>query len=231
MKKRASRTPHIQRYLLAGVLTVIPVWITWIVFKFVLTQLSNIGTPWVRALASGFRKTAPSVSEFLLHPWLQPTVAVIVTLLALYLLGLITTRVVGRRLLNSFDNLMVRIPMVQKIYGATKKLVASLGDKPQKLERVVLISFPNRDMKTVGFITRVMTDKTDGRQMAAVYVPTTPNPTSGYMEIVPVEHLTPTDWTVEEAMTFIMSGGAVGPDTIEYDQQWDAVGSHQEMLK
>ncbi len=217
MKKRTARSTHIQRYLLAGVLTVIPVWITWIVFKFVLSQLSNIGMPWVRVLASGLRARAPSVSEFLLQPWLQPTLAVIITLLALYILGLIATRVVGRRIINSFDNLMERIPMVQNIYGATKKLVASLGEKPEKLERVVLINFPNESMKTVGFITRVMTDNTNGRRVAAVYVPTTPNPTSGYMEIVPVENLTPTDWTVEEAMTFIMSGGAVGPDKIDYD--------------
>ncbi len=216
MKNRPSRKTHVQRYLLAGVLTVIPVWITWVVFKFVLTQLSQIGTPWVKVLASGLRSSAPTASEFLLHPWLQPALAVVITLIALYLLGLVTTRVIGRRLVNGFDSLMVRIPMVQNIYGATKKLVASLSAKPGRLERVVLINFPNQDMKTVGFITRVMIDKETGRQIAAVYVPTTPNPTSGYMEIVPVERLTTTDWTVEDAMTFIMSGGAVGPDRIDY---------------
>ena len=62
-------------------------------------------------------------------------------------------------------------------------------------------------------------------------MPTTPNPTSGYMEIVPVDDLTPTDWTVEEAMTFIMSGGAVGPDRIDYHQRWEPLESDQEMLK
>jgi uncharacterized membrane protein len=58
-----------------------------------------------------------------------------------------------------------------------------------------------------------------GRELAAVYVPTTPNPTSGYLEIVPVEHLVSTDWTMDEAMTFIVSGGAIAPDGILYDNR------------
>ncbi len=71
-------------------------------------------------------------------------------------------------------------------------------------------------MKTVGLVTRVMND-TSGRPLAAVYVPTTPNPTSGYLEIVPVKDLVSLDWSIEEAMSFIISGGAVAPDTIVYD--------------
>src|SRR3546814_3557628 len=63
-------------------------------------------------------------------------------------------------------------------------------------------------MKSVGFVTRVVREQGTGRELAAVYVPTTPNPTSGYLEIVPVELITPTDWTVDQAMSFIISGGA-----------------------
>jgi len=73
-------------------------------------------------------------------------------------------------------------------------------------------------MKTVGLVTRVLTDSSSGRELAAVYVPTTPNPTSGYLEIVPLDQVTSTDWTLDEAMAFIMSGGAVAPDTMHYDQ-------------
>jgi uncharacterized membrane protein len=73
-------------------------------------------------------------------------------------------------------------------------------------------------MKCVGFVTRIVREQGTGRELAAVYVPTTPNPTSGYLEIVPVESLTPTDWTVDEAMTFIISGGAVSPDTMPFSR-------------
>jgi uncharacterized membrane protein len=79
---------------------------------------------------------------------------------------------------------------------------------------VVLIAFPSPDLKTVGFVTHMFKDSNTGEELAAVYVPTTPNPTSGYMEIVPINKLISTDWSMDEAMTFIISGGAVAPDHI-----------------
>ena len=73
-------------------------------------------------------------------------------------------------------------------------------------------------MKAVGLVTRVFVDARNGREYAAVYVPTTPNPTSGYLEIVPIEDLTPTDWSMDQAMTFIISGGTIAPDTMQFDK-------------
>jgi uncharacterized membrane protein len=73
-------------------------------------------------------------------------------------------------------------------------------------------------MKCVGFVTRIIREQGTGRELAAVYVPTTPNPTSGYLEVVPVDRLTPTDWTVDEAMSFIISGGAVSPETMPFER-------------
>ena len=70
----------------------------------------------------------------------------------------------------------------------------------------------------VGLVTRVFEDMNSGRKLAAVYVPTTPNPTSGYLEIVPVDRLTPTDWSMDQAMSFIVSGGAIAPENIVYDK-------------
>jgi uncharacterized membrane protein len=83
----------------------------------------------------------------------------------------------------------------------------------------VLISFPTPEMKTVGFITKVMRDTDTGRELAAVYVPTSPNPTSGYIEIVPLEDVVQTDWTMEEAMSFVMTGGANAPDSVRYSSR------------
>jgi uncharacterized membrane protein len=70
----------------------------------------------------------------------------------------------------------------------------------------------------VGFVTRVLADSQSGRQLAAVYVPTAPNPTSGYMELVPLEDLISTYWTVEEGMRFVLSAGTAGPDRVAYDE-------------
>jgi uncharacterized membrane protein len=80
-------------------------------------------------------------------------------------------------------------------------------------------------MKTVGLVTRFLKDTNTGRELAAVYVPTTPNPTSGYLEIVPLDQVTSTDWTVDEALAFIMSGGAVAPDSMNYDPPSEEEGN------
>lgn len=112
---------------------------------------------------------------------------------------------------------MLRIPLASTIYSSARKLLDILQTKPGSTQRVVLVDFPHREMKAIGFVTRVVREHGTGRELAAVYVPTTPNPTSGYLEIVPVEKLTPTDWTVDQAMSFIISGGAVAPDTIPFD--------------
>ncbi|MFA5529133.1 MAG: DUF502 domain-containing protein [Thiohalomonadaceae bacterium] len=207
---------RVQRNLLAGVLTLIPLLITWFVFTFVLRQLSAMGSPGVRVLARALEPYAPGATDLLLHPWFAALVAIVVTLGGLYLLGWAATHVIGGRLIAMFDAMMHRIPLVHTIYGGTKKLLAVLQQKPDQVQRVVLIEFPSPEMKTVGLVTRVFTDASTGRQVAAVYVPTTPNPTSGYLEIVPVEKLVSTDWTMDQAMTFIISGGAVAPEQIHY---------------
>jgi uncharacterized membrane protein len=207
-----------QRYLLTGILSVIPLWITWLVFKFFFVQLSSLGRPWAMAVSNAFQQHSPTMAEWLITPWFQSILAILLTLLALYLLGWVASKVIGQRILSLVDGLMHRIPVVQTVYGAVSKLIGVLKSKPENVQRVVLIAFPNPGMRTVGFVTKVMQDDKTGQQLAAVYVPTTPNPTSGYMEIVPLEHLISTDWSMDEAMTFILSAGAVAPDRISYSQ-------------
>lgn len=216
-KHKSHFLGRIQRNVLAGILTVIPIWITWVVFDVVLGQLSKIGLPWAKTFAKGIEKHSPGLAEIIQAPWLMNILGVLFTILGLYLLGWITTRVIGKRLLDVFEYFIHKIPLVQSIYGAVKKFLSVLQTQPDNVQRVVLIEFPSKYMKTVGFVTRVLTDENTGQQLAAVYVPTTPNPTSGYLEIVPLENLVSTDWSMDEAMTFIISGGAVAPDNIRYE--------------
>jgi uncharacterized membrane protein len=139
-----------------------------------------------------------------------------VTLLALYLLGWIATLFIGKRLICLFDTIMEKVPLVKTIYGSTKKLLSVLQQQPAGARRVVLIDFPSSQMKTVGFVTQILTDDDTGLKLAAVYVPTTPNPTSGYLEIVPLENIVSTNWTMDEAMAFIISGGTTAPSNLNY---------------
>ena len=71
-------------------------------------------------------------------------------------------------------------------------------------------------MKAIGFITKIMLDKDSGKKLAAVYVPTSPNPTSGYIEILPMEDVILTDWTTEEAMAFVVTGGTNAPESLNF---------------
>ncbi|MCL4801598.1 MAG: DUF502 domain-containing protein [Burkholderiales bacterium] len=208
--------PHAQRYLIAGVVALLPLWITWVVFNFVLTQLSYLGRPWVIALAPVLDRVWPGAYEVLLDPWFEWVLAILIMLLALYALGWTTTRVLGRRLLESLEGLLDRIPLVKAIYGATKKLVGALHAKPEGAQRVVLIGFPCKEMLAVALVMRTVVDPGTGRELAVVYVPTSPNPTSGYTEIMPVEDLVPTDWTLEEAMRFVVSGGTTAPEHMPF---------------
>ena len=205
---------RIKRYLITGLLTFMPLWVTWMVFKFVLGLLAGMGAPLVSAFVGTLGLMAPHTADQLNQSWATFVLALLLTLIALYLIGFLANRVIGQRLLHTFDTLLQRIPLVQTIYGGTKKLMAVLQNKPSGVQRVVLVDFPRRGMKVVGFVTRVMIEEGSGREMAAVYIPTTPNPTGGYLEVVPVDELTPTDWTMDQAMAFIISGGAVAPDTL-----------------
>ncbi len=207
------RTLHLQRYLITGLLTFVPLWLTWEVFKIIFGFLSHVGAPIVAALFAALSAVFPGAAAWLSQDWFQSIIATVGTIVALYLVGFASNRVFGQRLLTAFENLIARIPMVQAIYGGTKKLMAMLATKPAGTQRVVLIDFPSPELKSIGFVTRVFADA-EGRELAAVYVPTTPNPTGGYLEIVPVERLVATDWSMDQAMAFLLSGGAVGPDKL-----------------
>jgi len=204
---------HIKRYLITGLLAFIPVWITWVVFKFVFTLLAGVGAPLVSGIIGLVGLGAPHAAQALHRDWVVSILAFILTLVALYLLGWLSTRVIGRRILGRVDRLLERLPLVHTIYGGVKKLMTLMRNKPGGTQRVVLIDFPSPQLKSVGFVTRTFIDAA-GREIAAVYVPTTPNPTGGYLELVPTERLTATDWSMDQAMAFIVSGGAVGPEQL-----------------
>jgi uncharacterized membrane protein len=209
---------HAQRYFVAGILTVIPILVTVFVFDFFLRQLSNFGRPTVRAIARAVGDHSPLLERWLLEvPWLQSALAVLLTVAAIYVLGWGVTRIVGRRVFMLLESLVARIPLVTKVYGSTKQLIEAFQKKQDgKLRRVVLIEFPHKEMKAVGFVTETFVDEVEGIELAAVYVPTTPNPTSGYLEIVPTGRLVSLDWSMDEAMTFIISGGTVSPGRIRF---------------
>jgi Uncharacterized conserved protein len=216
MAKGGDGGLHAGRYIFSGILTIIPLWVSYLVFDFVLSTLSKAGMPWLRLIAGRIRDDAPMLADWLTRRWVHEGLAAVITLVGLYLIGWLATNVVGRQVIGFLERQIARVPLVSSVYGAVKKLTSLLDEKPDKAQRVVIVNFPNDKLKCVGLLMRTMTDVATGMELAAVYVPTAPNPTSGYLEIVPVDHVTATDWSVDEAMNFVISMGAVAPERVHY---------------
>jgi len=213
---KGGRNHHVARFLLIGFFTVAPLWVTWLVFDFLLRILAGAGEPLLRAAAATVAPLSQTAADWLLDSVFQGALAVLLTLLALYAIGVFSSLVLGRRLIAALERMLDRLPLIQTIYSSTKSLLQSLRKPPVSGQRVVLISFPTPEMKAVGFVTKIMRDAVSGRELAAVYVPTSPNPTSGYIEIVLLDDVVQTDWSVEQAMSFVMTGGANAPDTVNF---------------
>lgn len=208
---------NFKKHVIVGLITAIPIGLTLVIFKFLLEMVQSTASPLINFLVGQITSQWPSLGQWLGKPGVEMLIGVVSVLALLYALGFMANRYVGQKLLSWLDSMLNHIPLVKSVYGSIKKLMDALQQSPGGTQRVVLIAFPSERMKTVGLVTKTFKDTRTGRELAAVYVPTTPNPTSGYLEIVPVEHITPTDWTFDEAMTFIVSGGAVAPKNIYFE--------------
>lgn len=213
---------NIQQNLIAGVLTILPLAAVWFVLKLIFDALSYFGSPWATWTSEQFGPMLPApLAAVLGNPLFLYVVGTAFALLVLYLVGALAARVVGQQLLQGVEQLLEKVPFVHMIYSSTKKVITALQPKAENVQRVVLIDFPNADMRAIGFAMRTFTETTTGRELTAVFVPTAPNPTSGYLEIVPSDRVIAVDMSADQAMAMIISGGVVGPDTITYTHRPD----------
>jgi uncharacterized membrane protein len=212
MDETPRRRSHFQRNLIAGLLTIAPLFAVWLVFNFLLGVLSTFGGPLAAELTVFIDQNFPAAAPWLADPRVRLAMAVVIALLALYGIGAIASRVIGQRLIGLFERIIGRIPLVQTIYSAAKKLVDVLQQKPGNDQRVALFDWPREGMKTIGFVMRSFNDTKTGVELAAIYVPSALNPTSGFLQIMPVAGLVFLDISTDQAMTMIISGGAIVPD-------------------
>jgi len=230
--KASSGGPKPSQYFLAGILTIIPLGVTIFILYYLVKFLASLGK-WPVLLIQDLLRSNANLNEEHMRlmekidqPWVWDILGVVLVIVLIYVIGVMTSNFIGRQLLRLMEWFLNGIPFVKTIYGAVKKLVDLVSQDPAggEVQRVVLIEFPSPEMKTVGLVTRTFRDAASGRLLAAVYVPTTPNPTSGYLEIVPVDRIVSTDWTFDQAMSFIVSGGATAPETMYYDRPPEGVG-------
>jgi uncharacterized membrane protein len=206
---------NLQRNILAGLITIGPLFVTWLVFSFVLGTLAKAGLPAIQLFAS----ILPG--DWLSEPWLQSALAVMLTLVVLYVVGRLTSLVIGRQALSLFEAVLERLPFVAKVYTSVRQLLDTMMTKKETSQRVVLVDFPIVGQKSVGFLTRTLTDSTTGQELAAVLLPNAINPTSAFLQVLPLDRVTDTDLTMEQAMSMLLTGGAVAPETIRFTQPGD----------
>ena|SRR3990170_1000504 len=140
-----------------------------------------------------------------------PGVGLVASIFVIFVIGALATNVLGRRLVGFFEGLMLRIPLARSIYSATKSISASLFlHRRAAFRRPVLIEWPRSGMYTVGFVTGDTVGLPTGPGVN-VFVVTTPNPTTGFLMLVPEAEALPLDMTVEEALRLVISGGIVSP--------------------
>ncbi|MDZ4163503.1 MAG: DUF502 domain-containing protein [Smithellaceae bacterium] len=146
-----------------------------------------------------------------------PGLGIIFTFILIFICGLITKSYLGDRLVGFGEGLLDRIPVIRSVYQALKHVVNSLvGDKSRTFRQVALVEFPRKGVYSIGFVTGLKNGEVEmktGKRCVSVFVPTTPNPTSGFLIMIPEEDVTPMDMTVEEAFVLIMSVGIVTPES------------------
>jgi len=158
-----------------------------------------------------------------LEAWLGrqiPGLGFVTMMVLIFLVGLLSRNLVGRLLFSWFENLLRSIPFVRSVYGAIKDLVGafSVGGKGKTFRRVVMVEYPRPGLYCIGFVTNEMPFITSNREtieFVNVYIPNPPNPTSGFLVLVPQKDAIPLNLTIEEGLKLVLSGGIVVPDHLQ----------------
>jgi uncharacterized membrane protein len=194
----------LQRYFLAGLLVFLPVAIT----------LWFLG--WVIGLMDGLLDVLPArLHPNFYLPFAIPGLGAIVTFGFILFLGVLTRGVATRRFLAAWDRVFVQIPIFRGVYTAVQKLVQTFLGQSHANRQVVMIEYPRKGVYTVGFaMGRAWheLEKNNEVPLVNVFIPTTPNPTSGFYLLVPANDVAPLNLSMEEALKLITSGGLITPD-------------------
>jgi uncharacterized membrane protein len=195
---------HLRTKIIAGILVTLPIGITFLVLKFVFNVLDNILGPLI-----------PEVPIYLFHRLYDlPGLGVVAFFFLLYLVGVIATNVLGRRMVHWTDRLMINIPVVKNIYSASKQLADAFSTaRKGAFRQAVFVEFPQPGTFVIGFVTNEMKD-IEGQTRLTVFVPTAMVPPTGFLLFLPREKVVYSRLTIEEAIKAVMSVGIVAPSTL-----------------
>ena len=199
---------NLRRYIIAGLLVWLPLAVTYQLLKFVVSQMD-------RWLDNFLGWLPPNYHPDQLLGIELPGLGVIFTFLLLVITGMLAANFVGRAFVNGWESLLDRIPVVRAVYSAVKKFAEMVfSDKSESFKNVLLIEYPRKGLYSLAFQTSSNLGEVQGRtgeDVVCTFVPTTPNPTSGFIIIVPRKDVIVLDMDVDEALKMIISLGVVIP--------------------
>jgi len=198
---------------IAGIFTVLPIVITYFFLNFVFVKFSDFLIPYLKVLVR-YLPTDIKVPVSYLR-----IISFVLMVLIIFFVGLFTRNYFGKKFLSLLDKAMRNIPFVKTIYTSTKQIIEVFQtSKGANFKKVVLIEYPRRGIFSVGFVTKdtskFFNDIID-EECYNIFIPTTPNPTSGFILIVPKKDVIELDMTVEEGIKFVISAGLVTPDVLK----------------
>ena len=200
VEKKVSRLVwwgrKIRGHFMAGLIVVIPVAASVLILIWVFTSIDNILQPIIRRIAG---------EEI-------PGVGFGVTIVLIYLVGVVTRNFIGRRLMRYGNSIMMRVPVFRGLYNGIRQIVQTVAT-PDKASfmKVVLVEFPRKEMWTVGFVTKEIFSES-GEKFLNILIPTSPTPWSGFFQVLKEKDVVRTDMSVEDAVKMIVSGGMTAPD-------------------
>ena len=179
----------------------IPFVLTYMFAKFLVDIIDGVLAPYISLFFGGKRIYG---------------LGVLALMIVVYIVGLLSTRYFGQKIGDAIQNFVLRMPVVGSLYSSARRLIESLAgtkdDDSTGFKRVVMIEHPRRGMWCIGFLTSII-QVAKSQKMATVYIPTAPTPNSGFVVMVPYNEINDTDLSVQEAMSMVLSGGIIAPES------------------
>jgi len=185
--------------IIRGLLAIIPLILSYFAVNFIYVVIDKRVMGWLHHLI-GFP---------------IPGLGIILVLVILYLLGIIASNVIGKEFFNILERLTNRIPIIKTTYQVGKQIASTFSlPESQVFKKVVLVDFYKPNSWMIGFVSGSILDTESNEKLLKVFIPTVPNPTSGFLLFIKEQEIRNTTWTVEEAMRMVISGGIIGPQEI-----------------
>ena len=199
-----------KKYILTGIISIIPVYITYWIIEQIFLIVSIPGKNIISYFTSLFNFNNAINIQFITIT--EYILGFILTIMFLFFFGLIISNVIGKKIYSLFESLLNSIPVVNKVYNSIKQIISTISiDSKKSFKKVVMIQYPRKGLWTIAMVTGESTNK-NKKEFYTLFVPSTPNPTTGYMIIISKEDVVNTDLSVEDATKVILSGGLVTPN-------------------